>query len=127
MDPKPRRKRRKRDYIGPLLALVAIIFATWAYARRTRVHPEPTDADTLRSQLLREIPRDTRVTDAHATMTSRGFQCVTFHHSVFQGKGPFDYMYCDRNGSGGKRWMVALVEMNGGVQDVLVSSSTAGK
>lgn len=127
MDPKPRRRRRKRDYIAPVLALVSILFAMWAYSRREKSHLEPTNANELRSSLLQELPKDTRLTDAQRKMQERGFQCMTLTHSVFQGQGPFDYLYCDRAGSGGTRWMVALVTANGGVQDVLVESSVAGK
>lgn len=122
VDRKTRRKRRKRDYIGPALALVCIIFAAWAYARRAKTHAEPSDPAALRASLLKEIPKDTRLTDAQRTMQEWGFQCMTLTRSVFQGQGPFDFLYCDRNGASGKRWQVALVESNGGVQDILVQS-----
>jgi hypothetical protein len=130
----PRRRRRKRDYVAPSIAVLALLLVVGTYFYRARHAPalSSRDSASLRRQLLEEIPSGTRLTDAIQTMRARGFQCEQMKSSVWGDAGPLDFLYCDRDSESSmgaavrQRWQVAIVQDKGSVKDVLVESGLVG-
>ena len=85
MDPtKPKRKRRKRDYIAPGFAIVAIAIAVWSRWPAPKLPPPVVETETERkADLLKVLKVGMPIAEANKVLTGRGYQCFRLPPAQF--------------------------------------------
>ncbi|MCY1078714.1 hypothetical protein [Archangium lansingense] len=121
----------RRTLLSSLLALVG--------CARHSLPPELTTAEAARSWVLGEVPVGSPIEDAQRLLQTHGCRCQSMTGADFAPQAPsgdesawrgIDYVYCDLRQSTGllqaRRWQFALVERDGKLADVGVSTGLIG-
>lgn len=121
----------RRTLLSNLLAFVG--------RARHSLPEELTTAEAVRTWILGQIPVGAPIEEARRLLKTHGFRCEPMKKADFAPQAPagdpsawegIDYVYCDLRQPMGslqaRRWQIALVERDGRLVDVGVSTGLIG-
>jgi hypothetical protein len=116
--------------MGWMVGILLIWFGISLLTTDRTITRNINDAPEMRNTIMNAVPIGSQIAAAQVFMMKNDFSCRLETNATFGNQSGIDFLYCDKQAGVdrvvGRRWQVALLEKDGKVLDVLVTTGFLG-